>query len=548
MRLKPRSKAVSPAPPQKEAPPPPPHKPFTIALLLEFYDDLTNVNNRRLYTAMFLFFVVILSLRDSSRVLTPLALDREYLATHHGTFGPPGTMRVDWTNLPVQSQLAKELYAHQRDCKKPLKYFQPRNNAGLGSDLHVYGMALCAAHRYRSRMFAANPWMYWDETVCDPAIAKGEIPKSESSMSCYFPSLELPCPNDQQRAQQIYNESLKGNTKQRVSWEAHEDQACHSLLKRPGYSNLFKIYDVRAAITELQFSQVSSIVMKEAQRQHALVFPNGVPPSHQLISCHVRWGDKGSEMALQPIPTYIHAIQKIARIRNLAPHEVHVFLATEDPRAVIQFKAAMHPAWTVYIDQFYVEMLPHRNNQTMEVAGAAREGFGKTGLLALGSLLVTMESDSYVLSTGSNWSRMMNELRKAVLSPRKCPSPRGIAPDIWYNGTLIEDCTMLVDVQPSFSEYETGEESRRFSTQHSMILQKLKLLEEYRSEGHGGMSAHKIIMKGGFRTNHVDTKKLEKPESMRQKEEHFKRHKYPRLHKRKGYYNRRRRLMKFVRA
>jgi tagatose-1,6-bisphosphate aldolase len=47
---------------------------------------------------------------------------------------------------------------------------------------------------------------------------------------------------------------------------------------------------------------------------------------------------------------------------------------------------------------------------------------GKNALESLGALLVAMESYGYVLTTGSNWSRLMNELRKNVVDPRcgKC--------------------------------------------------------------------------------------------------------------------------------
>jgi hypothetical protein len=82
------------------------------------------------------------------------------------------------------------------------------------------------------------------------------------------------------------------------------------------------------------------------------------------------------------------------------------------------------------VDQYYHEMLDHRIkgfNGTPKMATALE---GRTGTVALGSLLVAMEANEYVLTTGSNWSRMMNELRQTILDPR-CNS-----------------CTKMVDLHP----------------------------------------------------------------------------------------------------
>ena len=48
----------------------------------------------------------------------------------------------------------------------------------------------------------------------------------------------------------------------------------------------------------------------------------------------------------------------------------------------------------------------------------AKKMDGKPGLIALGSLLVAMEANDFVLTTGSNWSRLINELHRNVLDPR----------------------------------------------------------------------------------------------------------------------------------
>jgi hypothetical protein len=55
---------------------------------------------------------------------------------------------------------------------------------------------------------------------------------------------------------------------------------------------------------------------------------------------------------------------------------------------------------------------------------------GKSGLITLGSLLVAMEANNFVITTKSNWSLLMNELRENVVEPR------------------CKGCTQMVDLRP----------------------------------------------------------------------------------------------------
>ncbi len=48
----------------------------------------------------------------------------------------------------------------------------------------------------------------------------------------------------------------------------------------------------------------------------------------------------------------------------------------------------------------------------------ARSSDGRAGLESIASLLVSLESNRYVLTLGSNWSRLINELRMTVVDYR----------------------------------------------------------------------------------------------------------------------------------
>jgi hypothetical protein len=138
-----------------------------------------------------------------------------------------------------------------------------------------------------------------------------------------------------------------------------------------------------------------------------------------------------------PISEYLVGIRTILQQRGVSDHTkepVHVYLATEDQNAVREFKAAVPQNWNVYVDQYFEEMRAYRSlgdEKTWQTNNAnAKRTKGKSGLIALASLLVAMEANDFVLTTKSNWSVLMNELLENVVEPR------------------CQGCTHLVDLRP----------------------------------------------------------------------------------------------------
>ena len=371
-------------------------------------------------------------------------------------------LRLDWTNLKRYSSLAKQVSVMQQNCSNTKGYFWSRNKSGLGSDLHYYSIALCNAlesnYGYSSnekfdgnghdggglRVITLRPWIWYSNSDCSDSNT------SLSAMKCYFPEAEPECNNDTDASA---SEFLKPPSSPLISINMTRrlggiTQNCSNVIASVDNN----VSMVRAAITEFLFTRVSQIVQQEGQRQLNLVFSrpdlnqnrnspnasviaNGIPKN--LITVHVRWGDKGREMSLSPISKYIVAIEQILQRRRTNrnakvpmyndhvdasdPNEVNVFLATEDPEAVMEFQRAAPNEWNIYIDQYYTENLIYRQNigNVYNVNTiTALQSNGRTGLLALGSLLVAMEANDYVLTTGSNWSRLMNEIRINILNPR----------------------------------------------------------------------------------------------------------------------------------
>lgn len=276
-------------------------------------------------------------------------------------------LRFDWQNLPLQSDLAKRMLAHQQNCSLPMANYPCRKNFGMGSDLHVWGQALCNAMEQRVRIRTLRPWAWLDETMCDLKQA------NRSAMLCYFPKSELLCKGDEDM---VETEGLINITfRRRVSFH------CESIIKFPQM-----IPELRAAGIELLFSSVSKLVINEAERQLSRVFPKGVPPD--LITVQIRWGDKKKEMKLLPIDAYIEGVKKILEMKGSSTDKANVFLSTEDPMAVESFQQNCPPGWKVYVDQYFHEMLPHRVAEYNGNPKASKETNGHAGLIALGTFVV----------------------------------------------------------------------------------------------------------------------------------------------------------------
>jgi hypothetical protein len=320
-------------------------------------------------------------------------------------------LRFDWTNLSLKTTLAKQMAAHQANCSLPAGHFWYRNRFGLGSDLHVWSQALCNALEANVRIHTIHSWLWWDVESCSKAahgsdaIADGlPLPENEHTMQCYFPKSEPHCTHELALSPNNHSQTYNlARGRGRVGMDC------------PILTESYSIAEIRSSSMEFLFSGISAKVQYEAQRQMKRVFPSGVAPN-DLITVHMRWGDKANEMALVPVQKYLDAVQHI--LSNRGRKHVHILLATEDPKALRAFQEAAPVDWNVYVDAYFHEMLPHRIEAYNGSPKMSRELNGRPGLAALGSLLVAMEANDFVLTTASNWSRIMNELRIAVLESR----------------------------------------------------------------------------------------------------------------------------------
>jgi hypothetical protein len=340
---------------------------------------------------------------------------------------PCGRLRRSWNHFDLISPLAIQIQQHQSNCTMDTATFHVDNAFGLGSHLYMWSQALCNAWESGYRVQTHNPvWLWMDQAYCDPEKA------ARSPLLCYFPEAEFQCPQDESLQQRILSSSgslsIQSIQPHNVTNPRQGHLRCERIRNDPTFLTEF-----RAASMEYLFRRISPIILQEAERQVGLLFDaaSGGQVPADLITVHMRYGDKFWEMDLAPAEEYTAAVSHILLQRGQGHNRTaNIYLATEDPRAVKAFLSAAEPGWKVYVDRTVPELDNYRPVKGNRASWTTKNTKGRAGLVALGSLLVALEANDFVLTTKSNWSRLMNELRKNILDPR------------------CGNCTQMIDLRP----------------------------------------------------------------------------------------------------
>lgn len=222
-------------------------------------------------------------------------------------------------------------------------------------------------------------WLWNDEEFC-------KDPQHQYPLSCYF-NIRHECPNSTVEGEIGHRNKFGTCTK--YIWDMDSRQA------------------FRLAGTEYLFSNLSTALIAETEKAIVDVFgQDGIPEN--LISVHMRWGDKRKEMQLVEENEYIAAIENFVSNHTLT--EPHVYITTESAEALEKMRQALaqqHPTWKVH---YY-----HQNSRGVVPTGMADQTKGAIGKDSLVSLLLAMEAKYYVITSGSNWSRLIDELRRSVV-------------------------------------------------------------------------------------------------------------------------------------
>merc|ERR1711879_325865 len=127
----------------------------------------------------------------------------------------------------------------------------------------------------------------------------------------------------------------------------------------------------------------------------------------------------GNEMKLVSMKDYVNAVRNITA--NRFRKSVNIYLATEDPKAATSFIQNSDSDWNIYVDrtiQLEKGIRPideHEIRYKKMDSKMATESKGLIGRYVMAAFVIAVEADDYVLTTKSNWSRLMNEVRLSVI-------------------------------------------------------------------------------------------------------------------------------------
>mmetsp|Transcript_14023 Transcript_14023/g.38756 ORF Transcript_14023/g.38756 Transcript_14023/m.38756 type:complete len:305 (+) Transcript_14023:717-1631(+) len=303
-------------------------------------------------------------------------------------------------------------------------------------------VGLCHATQYNSLLVTTGNTVWNDRKLCPSKIGqqhqqyRGNGTTPLSPLWCYFSYHEsgLRCPfpkpmvagNDSS----IDSDAVTTPTsvdwdhipKHKASWGGYD---CRDILATANRS-----WDgMLPSAAEWLIQNVSNVVIDEAERQllreafpdfrnsTAVATDGGrgsfsdhdgdhqpcykYPPS-QLVTVHIRWGDKYKEMKnrrLVPITKYIEAVQTLlTKDASEGRTIVFIYLASEDPNAIQQFRLSAPSHWSVNMSG---PTNPYGNSRRTMMS-AASTSKGRAGLESLAALLISMEANRYVLTGASN--------------------------------------------------------------------------------------------------------------------------------------------------
>jgi hypothetical protein len=140
----------------------------------------------------------------------------------------------------------------------------------------------------------------------------------------------------------------------------------------------------------------------------------GVPLARGTISLHIRHGDKHKEMALVPTEAYLAEALHLTRLHPLALGGARIFVSTEDPGSIEALVAAVTGAGDgARAAAFSVAWwdVPRDNSNGPEQLAKLGLPRGELTLVWWLQLLIALEADAWVGTRGSNWNRLIDELR-----------------------------------------------------------------------------------------------------------------------------------------
>ena len=361
------------------------------------------------YALLFVKLEDVFQLPHSQGGLAPTRLPPWYAPGHVAVRQAASLWKTD--------EIARDIELHQSpsDCAAR-RYMRLRHSpSGLGSLVHIATAHLALAwERGDILVYGDNFASGWT----DGAYCAGH-----HSLECFFQPLSRCAPGGQPPpGADVYDVHDGEDVVNKIPLQWHDafqkDAAVRKAL--PGADQDVGVkywWRAQAASYVLRLNARTASYLREQRVLLAdqMAVPLPLPPD--TFSCHVRHSDKGREMQLFDFSTYAQAVARVADANRV--REPYVFVSTEDPRVVDDARATFGA-------RALVVPYARTNPRTLNAHMAA--GANET-LHSLLNLWIAVECKHFVGQLGSNWNRLVDELRR-----------------VWVGGAHMGCCTRYVEV------------------------------------------------------------------------------------------------------
>ena len=378
----------------------------------------------------------------------PLALPGNVTCQHHTR----ARLRRRWIHRRrPHSKLARALQRTQlasdsSNCSAArFSSFQFTLDEGLAVNLFKWTEAACEVSARGNVLVALGPWIWRDGAFCGsdlrrtglswwrrfwnlpdlyPAGSFSTVPTS--AMDCYFTqATQCPLPPTFDETLFFLGRYTERTLPDQTPPTKPYVEASAPFTVRGGEplpEMCKKRWRVWASGVELLFHSLPAHMVAAAECALQLAFGGaGAPPD--MITVHIRWGDKSKEAALVSIDEYVGAVKAMVVKHKIRAYPT-IFITTEDPDAIKSFKRASPRHWVLRYDASAVggagqaridtEGLWHYVESMLmsTTATGARDTGGALGFHSIMSLLIALEAKYFVLTNSSNWSKLINLLRR----------------------------------------------------------------------------------------------------------------------------------------
>ncbi|KAI9028665.1 hypothetical protein DFJ74DRAFT_659626 [Hyaloraphidium curvatum] len=316
---------------------------------------------------------------------------------------------------PATREVQALLYAHQfrpaEECARAT-FVVAHIVSGIGSDWHQTGRVLGVAVETGAIMVfsPAHGHMWARGAFCDG---------TPRNWLCYLRE-PTNCTAWMKAGNTAKLDALKdkaGMTGWNPSIPAAARKAVQRVRPDMQGSSLTYWWRAQSAAFIARFNDRTIDALREIRMRPNMTMTHGkLPPSPLFplppgtIGAHVRLGDKGSEMTLVEYPVFAETAVRLQK-ENVLGLRPALFVSSEQPK-VIKEAATLPPGFETY----------HSDIPRVGFNGQGHLNKGdEHTLYYLGQLLMALECDAWVGTRGSNWNRLIDELRCIWVA--KCRSP-----------------------------------------------------------------------------------------------------------------------------